>query len=190
VRAVLLGSGAAAACVAGAVAWVDVAGHRDNVGAADVIIVPGTRVLANGLPSLTLRERVAHAVSLHKRGLAPFIICTGGVGVYPPSEGEAGARLAVKLGVPASQVLVEGRSKTTRQNLEGAARICRAQGWKKAIIVSQSFHLPRCAREARRVGLEAFTAPVPGAAIDRDWSKRLKWTLREVGGLARDVFRP
>ena len=165
---------------------IDQFGHRDTAHPSDAIIVLGTRVLESGRASITLRERVVHAVDLQQRGLAPVIITTGGVGDHPPSEGEVAAQLAMKLGIPDAKILVEKRSTTTRENLEFAAQICRERGWKRVIIVSQPFHLWRAARYAREFGLQASVSGVPESNIDAIWWSRWRWTLREACGVVRD----
>ena len=165
---------------------IDAFGHRDSAQKSDAIIVLGTRVLENGQASITLRERVLHAVDLQKRGLAPFIITTGGVGDYAPAEGEVAAQLAMRRGVPKDKVSIENRSTSTRENLEFAAQICRERGWKRVIIVSQPFHLWRAARDAKRFGLQTTVSGVPHSNIDAIWWSRWRWTLREALGVVRD----
>ena len=165
---------------------IDAFGHRDSVRKSDAIIVLGTRVLESGQASITLRERVLHAVALQKRGLAPFIITTGGIGDHAPAEGEVAAQLAMRRGVPESQIVIENRSTSTRENLEFAAQICRERGWKRVIIVSQPFHLWRAARYARQFGLQVTVSGVPDSNIDAIWWSRWRWTLREALGAARD----
>ncbi len=165
---------------------IDRFGHRDSARSAEAIIVLGTRVLESGRASITLRERVLHAVDLQKRGLAPMIITTGGVGDHPPAEGEVAAQLAMKHGVSADQIFIENRSTTTRENLQFAAQICREHGWKRVIIVSQPFHLWRAARYASEFGLDATVSGVPDANIDAIWWSRWRWTLREALGVVRD----
>lgn len=165
---------------------IDTFGHCDSAQKSDVIIVLGTRVLESGQASITLRERVLHAVSLQQRGLAPILITTGGVGDYAPAEGEVAAQLAIRQGVPADKVLIENRSTSTRENLEFAAQICREHGWQSVILVSQPFHLWRASRDAKRFGLQATVSGVPDARIDSRFWWRARWTLREALGVMRD----
>jgi uncharacterized SAM-binding protein YcdF (DUF218 family) len=167
-------------------------GHRDYAAQlkspVDAIVILGARVEANGRASSALRERTLHAVDLWKQGRAPYLICTGGVGDFPPAESVVASRLAQKHGVPAAKVLCEEVSTTTRQNAHFAAEICRARGWTRVIIVSQAFHLPRAARNFRREGLQAWPSPVPDAFIDRSAISRWSWTARELLSSVRDLF--
>ncbi len=154
----------------------------------DAIVILGAGVEPNGQASSALRERTLHAVDLWKQGRAPYLICTGGVGDFPPAESIVAARLAQKHGVPAAKVLCEEVSTSTRQNAHFAAEICRARGWTRVIVVSQAFHLPRAARNLRREGLQAWPSPVPDALIDHSVFTRAMWTARELLSSVRDCF--
>lgn len=179
-------------CFVAAIIAIDIEGHRDYArdleAPADAIVILGAGVLSNGQASSTLRERTLHAVDLWKQGRAPYLLCTGGVGVFPPSEGRVAANLAIKHGVPRSKVLWEERSANTRQNAHFAADICRARNWTRVIIVSQPFHLPRAARYFRGEGLQVWPSPVPNSRVDDGPYDRFKWTAREVLSSLRDWF--
>jgi uncharacterized SAM-binding protein YcdF (DUF218 family) len=176
--------------LSGFVYYIDAYGHREGARPAQAIVVLGARVLPNGKPSLSLRERAAHAVTLYERGFASHIIFTGGVGDNPPSEAQVAADWAVKRGVPRDKVLKEDKSTSTRENAEFSAAICRERGWKSVLVVSQPFHLWRARREFERCGLTTYTSPVPNANVDAKPLQRLLWTAREVLILLRDIFIP
>jgi uncharacterized SAM-binding protein YcdF (DUF218 family) len=170
-----------------AIYWIDAFGHREQVQSAQAIVVLGAGVLPNGQASSSLRERTAHAVALYHRGLAPFIIFTGGIGTYPPSEAQVASNLAIKMKVPRDKVLLEDQSTSTRENAQFAAEICRTRGWKKVIVVSQPFHLWRAQRDFKRFGLIVYTSPVRNANIDTKPLQRVLWTAREVLLSLRDA---
>lgn len=187
-RLLLLGASAALALVAGGAGFVDAYGHAQKPAKSDAIVVLGARVLRGGFASNSLRERVRQAVALHKSGLAPFIICTGGVGEDPPAEAIVARDLAIRLGVPAGQVLVEDRSVSTRENARFAARICRENGWRSVIVVSQPYHLWRARRLFELEGLQASASPVPNARVDESAWTRASWSVREALLSVRDFF--
>jgi uncharacterized SAM-binding protein YcdF (DUF218 family) len=185
-RCVALASLALLALGIGAAAWaIDAHGHAQSPTRSDAIVVLGTRVLPNGMPSLTLRERVSHAVELYRAGVAPNIICTGGVGENPPSEARAAATLAQKMGVPPERIAVEEKSTTTHENAVFAAQICRERGWKSVVVVSQPFHLWRGQREFHSAGIKASGSAVRDSAIDAVAWKRAWYALREVPAALR-----
>src|SRR5882724_3797868 len=65
----------------------------------DVIVVLGAAVWPGGQPSPTLQRRVMHAVDLMQQGYAVYLLVTGGMGHYPPTEAEVMQRLAVAHGI-------------------------------------------------------------------------------------------
>ncbi|MDF2441054.1 MAG: hypothetical protein JWN98_2038, partial [Abditibacteriota bacterium] len=157
---------------------------------ADAIIVLGAGVNEQGRPSRSLSERTRHAVGLWKKGVAPHLVCTGGVGEYPPSEARVAADLAISLGVPASRVLLEDASTSTRENARFAANMCRARGWKRVVVVSHPYHLWRARRDFARQNLIVYTSPARGGQVDFSLLLRVKWTAREAVLYLRDTLRP
>ncbi len=83
------------------------------------------------------RERPERAAELFKTGEASFIICTG--------IGDAGANEAslTNAGVPRSAILLEPKSRTTRENAEFTIAMLHARHVKSAIIVTSWFHSRR-----------------------------------------------
>ena len=87
----------------------------------DAIVVLGAAVWPGGQPSPTLQRRVMHAVDLLQRGYAAYLLVTGGVGKYPPTEAEVMQRLAVAHGIPRRCVLREEQATSTFES----AMLCR-----------------------------------------------------------------
>jgi uncharacterized SAM-binding protein YcdF (DUF218 family) len=169
--------------------YIDTWGHQDRARPAQAIIVLGAGVLSNGKASISLRERTEHAVTLYQRGLAPYIIFTGGVGTHPPAESLVAAEIAYKQGVPRDKVLWEEKSTSTRENAKYTAEICRERGWTRIIVVSQPFHLWRARRDFEHAGLTAYTSPVLNPEVDKSLWFRFVWTSREAALALRDLFR-
>lgn len=174
--------------VAALALWLDRFGHHDRAQAADAIVVLGARVLPGGVPGDSLRARTLQAVALYRRGLAPTILCTGGVGEHPPAEAEAAATLARQAGVPDAALLLEDRSTSTRENALFAAAIGRERGWRQVIVVSDPYHLWRARRAFARAGLTAYPSPATTGERDRKPLRRLQWTLRECLLVTRDLL--
>ncbi len=104
-----------------------------------------------GVGALTL-ERVRYGARLARRTGLPVLHCGG-----PPRAGESpladrmAAVLEQEFGLGAGWR--ETRSANTRQNAEGAAKILRAQGLERVLVVSHAWHLARALPEFRRAGL-------------------------------------
>ncbi len=145
--------------------WQEVKNHQSRPAAierADAIVVLGAAVWPGERPSPALARRTAEAVELYQAGHAPLIIFTGGVGTYPPSEGRVAARYAEELGVPAEDIRFEEQSTSTWANAERAWEIAKDDEIKRAIVVSDGFHLARAKRIFADVGFEHVqVVPVP-----------------------------
>jgi uncharacterized SAM-binding protein YcdF (DUF218 family) len=62
-----------------------------------------------------------------------------------------------ELHVPARTIYQDNFSRNTFENIFNAKTIMKKHGWKRAILITSAFHMPRSMREARHAGL----APIP-----------------------------
>lgn len=162
----------------------------EPLGPADAVVVLGAAV-RGPRPSPVLEGRLEHALDLFRRGLAPRIVLTGGRGPGNPASEAAVARdWLVARGVPRDRLLLDEVSRTTRQNLQEAARLLaprpaldEAPSRPSVLLVSDPLHLARSRLLARRAGLDAIPAPTPHTRIRGAWV-RLRFLVREVGLLA------
>jgi uncharacterized SAM-binding protein YcdF (DUF218 family) len=109
----------------------------------DTIIVLGSPALLNGQPSAEERERVTEGVREFKAGRAGHMIFSGGPTQNSFVEGQVMAGLAEAEGVPLADIVVEGHSQDTIQNIYFSYQIMQQKGWTSAEIVSSPSHLPR-----------------------------------------------
>ena len=152
---------------------LDIYGHRvDPDGIWDAIVVAGCRVLPSGRPSLSLLRRTVKAVELWKRGLAPVIVLTGGVGEHPPAEAIAAAQVARSLGVPDSALVVEDRSRSTLENARFAHERLAAN---RVIVVTDAYHVLRCEWFFR-----LYFQRVQGVGVVSPWLERARGATREA----------
>lgn len=160
-------------------------GRHDRAQSADAIVIFGAHVRRDGSASPILRARTRHAFDLWQRGLAPRIVCTGGVGTWFPAEAVVQSELLQSWGVPASAILLDETSTSTRENARNAAALLPRGA--RIIAVSQPFHLWRCRRDAAKFGLQVFTSPET-----RTWNAlgrrdRLPIVARETMAVMRDL---
>lgn len=154
-------------------------GNEDHAKPSDCAIVLGAAV--NGdQPSPVFEERIKHAVALYRAGTVSKIIFTGGVGKGAShAESTVGADYAIREGVPASAVLTETNSRTTRENLIEAKDLMSVASLRTAILVSDPLHLKRSALMARHLGILAVTSPTSTSRY-RSLKSRLGFLAREV----------
>ena len=166
--------------------WTSVAGlilheaARSASGDADVAIVLGAALRVDGSPSPVLEGRLEHGLALYRSGRVKRLLFTGGRGESSrTSEAASARRWAMTRGVPASAILTEERSRTTRQNLVEAGRLMRAANMERALVVSDPLHLPRAMRMARDLGIAAEPSPTPMTRY-RSCQSRGPFLLRET----------
>jgi uncharacterized SAM-binding protein YcdF (DUF218 family) len=154
-------------------------GRRDEARAADAIVVLGAAQY-DGRPSPVLKARLDHAIALYQRGLAPSMIMTGGIGPGDTvSEAMVGKRYAVHAGVPADAILTEEEGLTSLQSMRAVSRLMAGHGMKRAVLVSDPFHMLRLKLLSRRVGIEGYTSPTPSSPISRSRAQERRFLLRE-----------
>lgn len=154
----------------------------------DVLVVLGARVEPDGSASPVLAARVRHAVRILKPG--GTILFSGGVGTYGASEASVARDLAVKLGVKPEQCLLEEESHSTLQNAAFSLDLLRKKFPRGAhvILVTDPYHVPRARRLFERLsGRTVSASPVLDAPRHLAWTERIRWAMREVPALAKDL---
>lgn len=114
-------------------------------------------------------ERILRAAELLKSGQARVVLLSGGLLHPKPGTRTEAELLAVWLGeqgIDTDRIVVEGRSRNTRENAVESARIVTARGWKRLLLVTSAWHAPRALASFRAVGLEPDVLPVDHHATD------------------------
>jgi uncharacterized SAM-binding protein YcdF (DUF218 family) len=133
----------------------------DEARAADAIVVLGAAEYG-GKPSPVYRARLEHASSLFEKGLAPFVITSGGPGGEVSfSEGQVGRDYLAGHGIPESQLIAETQSRDTSQSAQRIAAIMRENGMKSCIAVSDGYHMYRVKKMLEAQGVTVYGSPRP-----------------------------
>ena len=139
-----------------------------------VAIVFGAGLSRSGNPSPVLYDRVATAVDLYRQGKAGKLLMTGDNRFKNYNEPEAMRELAVGMGVPEADVVLDYAGRRTYDSCYRAREIF---GVTRAYFVTQAFHLDRALYLGESLGIDAI-----GVAADRrDYGRvpRTSWFLRE-----------
>ena len=154
---------------------------RAGLGGARASVAPGPRRRLRGpdIPRTLTSDPENHPLeSRLEAGAAPVLLLSGGKGGAKgggrPSEAEVMRDLALAAGVAAGvaagaaekRLVLETESRSTLENARCSARIMRARGWAKALVVTDAVHLPRALIAFRALGIEATGAAVMGGARD------------------------
>ena len=129
-------------------------------------------------PDLTdSADRIWHAARLYHAGKAPLIIVSSGnvSGNLKPSTAGAMRTLLDALGVPDDAIVIEERSRNTRQNAVFTERITADRGIRRVLLVTTYWHLRRAEAVFRRVGLEVI--PVATDYKGKQGSRFFVWDL-------------
>lgn len=87
-------------------------------------------------------ERVVVAFKLQKDTGLPLLI-SGGAPFSEAPEAEAAAAFLKELGVPENKLITEEKSRDTKENARFSLKICDEKGYKKIILLTSAYHLPR-----------------------------------------------
>jgi uncharacterized SAM-binding protein YcdF (DUF218 family) len=130
-----------------------------------------------------LEARTAHAVGLYQAGLAPRIICTGGVKGERSSAAAVAGHLASSLGVPQEAIFLADGSWKTQEDAVQTAALMAQHGWQTAILVSHPLHVYRAKLFFEREGIVVYTSPTTTDVdgIAQPW--RAYYTVREGAGV-------
>lgn len=86
---------------------------------------------------------------------APLLVTSGGQGSDERRpEGVAMAEWLTEQAVPAEQILVEDRSRTTEQNLRLSAGLLEQHRPEKVVVATSNYHVLRTAGLVRKIGLD------------------------------------
>ncbi len=178
--------------LAGPVAYtfVSTRGQRYDLGRTPVGRVPfhrvalvfGAGILPNGTPTPYLQNRVKTAVELYKAGRVDILLMSGDNGASYHNEPRVMKNYAVKLGVPATAIVVDDAGFNTYDSCYRAHAIF---GLNSATLVSQGYHLPRAMVTCSHLGVG--NSGVIAIHPSRDFS--VSYILRELVSTDKMVFQ-
>jgi SanA protein len=140
-----------------------------------VAIVFGAGLTRSGEPTPALYDRVATAVDLYQRGLVKKLLLTGDNRFENYNEPEAMRRTAIKLGVPDEDLVLDYAGRRTYDSCYRAREIFDV---KRAILVTQTFHLERALYLCEAFGIDGI-----GVMADRrnyTQTSQTWWSIREA----------
>jgi len=153
--------------------------RHDAAAPADAIVVLGAAQY-NGRPSPVFRARLDHAAELFRRGLAPHVVVTGGVGSGDTvSEAVVGRRYLAAASVDPAALVAVATGRSTEPSLRAAADWVHAHGGRRVILVSDGFHMLRLCLSARRLGLVPLGSPARRSPIASNRRLEIGYVLAE-----------
>lgn len=149
---------------------------------AEVAIVPGALVNADGTMSLMLADRVNQAAALYEDGKVDKILVSGDHGQWMYDEPTTMRQALMAAGIPGDVIYTDHAGFNTNATMERAKRIF---GVSDATIVTQGFHMKRSLFLAKAAGLRAngLTSDLHGYG-----GQGIKSDVREVLSRTKAVF--
>lgn len=145
----------------------------DEVKDAPVAIVLGASVKLNGEPSDALRDRLLVGQNLYERGVVKKILITGDDGKYHINEIKTMRKFLDNLGVAPEDIIEDGHGYRTYESCKRAIEVFDI---KRAIVITQRFHLGRALYLCNRLGMDAEGVTADLTTYDR----LIFFTLRDI----------
>lgn len=152
-----------------------------DVPRSDCLVVLGAAVWQGGQPSYVLRDRLARAAELYHEGVADKIVCTGGVGRYPPAEAQVGKEFLMRAGVAEEDIIMEAASTSTAEQAKLIREISDREGFQSIALVTSFYHQRRAAQLFSRAG---FTNIADARCTHERFVDLNYWVARESALLA------
>lgn len=132
---------------------------------ADAIVVLGNARpfrLDPSYPDLTEdADRIWHAARLYLAGKAPLVIVSAGNvwgGRHKQLAADASRVVLNAFGVPDEVIVLEPRSRNTRQNALFTTELAAGRDIKRVLLATSASHMPRAEAAFRRAGLDVIPA--------------------------------
>ncbi len=144
-------------------------------------IVFGAGLRRDGTPTTVLADRVSTAAALYREGKVSKILMSGSIAGVHYNEPAAMRSLALDLGVPDQDILIDTGGNRSLSTCQRARQVF---GIDQALLISQRFHLPRALVICDAIGLSA-----EGVSSDlHPYRSRLIWELREIPATLRALW--
>lgn len=146
----------------------------------DCIIVLGCGIRGDE-PTPLLSDRLDAAVALYNAGAAPKMLMSGDHGRDDHDEVSVMRKYVMEKGVPSEDIFLDHAGFSTYETMYRASYIF---GIKRAVVVTQKYHLYRALYDASAFKIEA----VGTIATGHVFKDQLKWDIREVFARVKDFF--
>ena len=129
---------------------------------ADCIAVFGGGVGETGSPGKSTIERARYSVDLFKKGYSEIIIFSSGYS-YKYNDASNMKLIALSLGVPEKNIILEQKAGSTYENVEYTKQILRKKGFDKILLVSSPYNMRRASLVFNHIenDIEVVYTPVP-----------------------------
>jgi uncharacterized SAM-binding protein YcdF (DUF218 family) len=129
------------------------------------------------------QDRALHSFALLRAGWAPRLVLTGN-----ESQGESLIRRemnALGLNFPIEN---SGPVIDTHDESVTVARLVRERGWRRVILVTHDWHMPRAAAAFEKAGVDVLRSPCPDSRCDMHHPNRLPDRIRALACIIHEMI--
>jgi len=149
--------------------WVVQDGFRGFKGKADVAIVLGNTVYADGTLSPWLQGRVDEALELYRHRRVKKLFVSGGTGTSYFPEGDGMRNYLLAKGVPDQDIIVDNDGDNSYLTARNFIRLNQQQQYSSAVMVTSYFHVTRCKYIMQKLGFHAVSGDYSRFVTIMDW---------------------
>lgn len=154
----------------------------------DCIIVPGASVIGNKIPSAILQDRLDVAYNLYLSSGIDKIIVSGDHGTAFYDEVNVMRNYLISKGVPGEKIFMDHAGFDTYQTLYRAMYVFEV---KRAVIVTQNFHLYRALYIGKKLGIELYGVDSAIRKYGHDVYNRLReYPARVKAFIECEIIKP
>ena len=147
----------------------------------DCILILGCGLRPDGEPTQMLKDRLDMGIALYQSGTAPKILVSGDHGRIQYDEVNRMKQYSMDAGVPSQDIFMDHAGFSTYESMYRARDVFQV---KRAIVVTQEYHLYRALYDGKQLGLEVWG--VPAKKIRYGGQKRRD--VREVLARNKDIL--
>jgi uncharacterized SAM-binding protein YcdF (DUF218 family) len=128
------------------------------------------------------------AVVLHRSGLVPRLVLSGGASKAGHTEASVMRDLALANGVPADAIVLDENARSTIENFACSLPILEQLGAKRVLVVTEPWHMRRSMLLARRHRIDARAAPAT-STIWQSPRHAAYWLFRDANAFLHESVR-
>ena len=132
-------------------------GYTDAAGSGSDVIELGDAI-----------DRLFHGMRLYRAGKAPLVMLIGGAARGNQPESQVMAAMFSEFGIPRSVMLLEDKSRNTRQNGLNAVAIMQQNNIEKILLVTSAFHMRRAQSVFEKLGIKVVPAATDYQVLEPD----------------------
>lgn len=133
----------------------------------DALVVLGGGSYNTGILKEDSMKRLLTAITLHKKTGLPIIL-SGGAENLP--DAEIMKSLLLDFGVDKRDILTEVKSRDTRENALYVKNLCHQRNYRRLILITSAYHMPRAVELFKKEGL--YVIPYP-----TDFKRDMRYNL-------------